>query len=73
MFDPSPRPSPGEGETLPASWKNSALDSQEGQPNFQGHAEAVPSPGGEGQGEGGASNQIAALRWLDKVLGREVI
>src|SRR5712672_576333 len=44
-----------EGETFPASWKNPALDWPDGQSRKPKRPLAIPSPGGEGQGEGGPS------------------
>lgn len=48
--DPLPR---GEGESFAVSLVNRRLDSRGAITNYRERSQAVPSPGGEGQGEGG--------------------
>ncbi len=51
---PHPGPLPrGEGESYAVSLVNLRLDSREAITNYREHSQAIPSPGGEGQGEGG--------------------
>jgi hypothetical protein len=56
MFNTRPHPGPlprGEGESLAASLINGWLDSRGAIADYRNRSLAVPSPGGEGQGEGG--------------------
>jgi hypothetical protein len=51
---PHPGPLPrGEGETLSVSFANPRLDSRGVITSYRQRSQDVPSPGGEGQGEGG--------------------
>ncbi len=51
---PHPSPLPrGEGESFAVSLANQRLDSRDAITNYRARWKALPSPGGEGQGEGG--------------------
>jgi hypothetical protein len=53
---PHPGPLPrGEGELFAGSRKNSRLVLPDGRADRRSHSITAPSPGGEGQGEGGRS------------------
>jgi hypothetical protein len=57
---PHPGPLPrGEGESFAAFWQNQALDSTALISQNRNRPMAVPSPGGEGQGEGGRQTIIS--------------
>ena len=56
LFNTRPHPGPlprGEGESLAVSLANLRLDSRGAITSYRGRSQSVPSPGGEGQGEGG--------------------
>jgi len=59
LFNARPHPGPlprGEGESFAASLENLSLDLPQALTNDLNRPIAVPSPGGEGQGEGGRQN-----------------
>jgi hypothetical protein len=63
-FNARPHPSllpRGEGESLAVSPENLRLGGASGHRVISGLTEAVPSPGGEGQGEGGLPNSLEIL------------
>jgi hypothetical protein len=65
MCDPRPHPNPlprGEGESFAVFWHFESQQLHKANPQNLECATPVPSPGGEGQGEGGRETNLAPPR-----------